>query len=200
MESSGFEEQIFGEFSGPLSPIGAKAVVHHTANGHSIQVMLGMPSDACQSTQRLPDVHNLLPGSAKTLSDHYKSLDTYDKLDYQPNGKLVDACYGDEKIVDYKMEYSPSGSKIIEYVNGGGKAEYSPSRIEYATENVFHQVQGMSSSPNRNNNKKSEDGGSSTPNATSTSSTDASSTTNGNKKSEKSKKTDANGGKKKKTR
>lgn len=194
MESSGFEEQIFGEFSGPLSPMGAKAVHHHTNNGHSIQVMLGMSSaEACAATQRLPDVHQLLPQGKSSLSDHYKTLDTYEKLSEQygqANGKL-EPCYSDE--------YSPTSSKVIEYVNG--KGDYSPTRLEYAdgtAVSVFHQPTMHSPGVVSRKKDSNNDGSSASPNATSTS--DASSTTGGTKKSEKSKKSDAAGGKKKKTR
>lgn len=205
MEPSGFDDQIFGEFSGPLSPMGAK-VIHqqHPGNsGHSIQVMLGMPhsSDNCPPTQRLPDVHNLLPGSPKI--DHYKNMDYGKSMEYQPNGKIE--CYTQDetgKIEYINGKYSP----VIHHVNGGG-GDYSPGRIEYEKITVYHQPQqGMNSSPGSGGGRKGdkmESSGSSTPITTSGSSTggnDASSTTNGNKKNDKNKKADSNGVKKKKTR
>uniref|UniRef100_A0A336LP22 CSON009170 protein n=1 Tax=Culicoides sonorensis TaxID=179676 RepID=A0A336LP22_CULSO len=226
MESQGFDDQIFGEFSGPLSPMGAKAIIahphalahhaHHPTQGHSIQVMLGMSHPGTdlhhhhhQNQQRLPEVQTLLPGSPKL--DHYKTI-TYDTRtnEYQPNG-----------------QYSP------QTIVNGNKSDYSPQRIhEYSAndgmQQVFHQPQNTSSqqhqtiitsnSPNSGqqirklNDNKMDASGASTPNTTtsSTSSNDnngASSTTNGNNKSKSSSenskgkgKTDSNGVKKKKTR
>ncbi|XP_063698048.1 homeobox protein ceh-8 [Culicoides brevitarsis] len=206
MESQGFDDQIFGEFSGPLSPMGAKAIIahphatlsshhtghHHTTQGHSIQVMLGMSHDQQQQQhqQRLPEVHTLLPGSPKL--DHYKTL-SYDSRDYQPNG-----------------QYSPQTLN---------KSDYSPQRIEYTNDGsgmqqVFHQpsqqqmMQAAGNSPNNMRKmEKLDASGASTPNTTasSTSSNDAAatSTTNGKSKGSDNKgkgKTDSNGVKKKKTR
>lgn len=214
MESQGFDDQIFGEFSGPLSPMGAKAIIahphalthhgHHPTQGHSIQVMLGMsghPGGDPQQ-QRLPEVHTLLPGSPKL--DHYKTI-SYDARtgEYQPNG-----------------QYSPQTIHV-----NGNKSDYSPQRIEYTSpdgmQQVFHQppsqqqqqqqhLQIASNSPGmRKLNEKMDASGASTPNTTasSTSSNDAaaSSTTNGSNKSKGNEnkgkgKTDSNGVKKKKTR
>lgn len=217
MESQGFDDQMFGEFSGPLSPMGAKAIIahphvlahhgHHPGQGHSIQVMLGMshpgvdPIQQHQHQQRLPEVHTLLPGSPKL--DHFKTIN-YDSRtgEYQPNG-----------------QYSPQTLNV-----NGTKSDYSPQRIEYSNtdgmQQVFHQPPPSSqqhliasNSPGgvagmRKLNEKLDVSGASTPNTTasSTSSNDAaaSSTTNGNKsKGNENKgkgKTDSNGVKKKKTR
>lgn len=86
MESSAFDDQIFCDFSGPLSPPGVRP--------QSVQVMLGMPNgspDLCQ--QRLPEVHSLLPGAPKI--DHYKTLE-----------------YSSPKTIDYKIgSYSPTAIK-----------------------------------------------------------------------------------------
>lgn len=72
METSSFDEQIFSDFTGPISPLGAKQL---TQGGHSIHVMLGMnPSNSSDMrNQRLPEVQSLLPGSPKL--NHYKTLD-----------------------------------------------------------------------------------------------------------------------------
>lgn len=208
MESQGFDNQIFGEFSGPLSPMGAKAIVAHhiphhghhpNQSNHSVQVMLAL-SHSQQQQQgndspcaRLPEVHTLLPGSPKL--EHYKSSIDYQRSEYQPNG-----------------QYSPQNAKNLqEYTIVNGKPDYSPQRIEYSSDHmtVFHQPPpGLMSSPGSSNLKKAKDSldisGTSTPSTTtsSTGSNDASSTTNGNKKAnEKNKsKTDSNGAKKKKTR
>lgn len=202
MESSGFDDQIFSEFSGPLSPMGAKVIQHPGNSGHSIQVMLGMPhsSDGCGS-QRLPDVHNLLPGSPKI--DHYKNMDYGKPLEYQPNGKIE--CYTTDetgKIEYINGKYSPVGAKVIDYVNG--KSDFSPNRIEYENITAFHQPMNSPSAGGGRKGDKLDSSGSGTPITTSNSSSnasDASSTTNGNnKKNDKGKKADSNGVKKKKTR
>lgn len=117
MESSAFDDQIFCDFAGPLSPPGVKP--------HSVQVMLGMPNgspDLCN--QRLPEVHSLLPGASKI--DHYKNMD-YKMGSYSPTAKYD---YG--KCDQYnggggaKLDYG----KHMDYVGviGGGKHhnEYSP--------------------------------------------------------------------------
>lgn len=121
MEPSTFDDQIFGDFAGPLSPLGGKA--------HSVQLMLGGGSgsnsapggehgspnssgstghsnDLCQQQQpqqhqRLPEVHSLLPGGAPKLADHYKTLD-----------------YASAKIIDYKLEAYGSPTAKYDYLVG----------------------------------------------------------------------------------
>jgi hypothetical protein len=143
MESSGFDVQIYSEYNGPLSPIGhAKSSMQPQQVGtHSIHVMLGMPAgphqqhhqhhhqqshhqlhhnhsttiDLCapHQHQRLPEVHNLLPGGSPKM-DHYKAMEYNNKLDY--NGKIDSSSY------------SPNGNSCqnkIEYVNGGKLEAYS---------------------------------------------------------------------------
>lgn len=121
MESSTFDDQIFGDFAGPLSPLGVKA--------HSVQVMLGMPSgggvggngspnsssggagssgDLCH--QRLPEVHSLLPGAPKM--DHYKTLD-----------------YTGTKIIDYKLEAYGSPTAKYDYLGtASSSSSLSPTK------------------------------------------------------------------------
>lgn len=111
METSTFDDHIFGDFAGPLSPLGAKAL---SQQGHSVQVMLGIPqsSSADMCTQRLPEVHSLLPGSPKI--NHYKNLDySNNKIDYS------------NKI----GSYSPSGK--YDYVNGKMEQYSPPPKLEY---------------------------------------------------------------------
>lgn len=221
METSSFDEQIFSDFAGPLSPLGAKQL---SQGGHSIHVMLGMnpanSSDLCN--QRLPEVQSLLPGSPKL--NHYKTLDYItNKVDYNGkmssyspspptsssqqqtlgppppppkydylNGKMMDPYGGPTHIT--KIEYA----KPMDY-----KMEYDPQMHMYTQPlpplpQQSHQPQpsqssSMGSPSSLNDKKKNDDAmGSSTPTTTS----DATSTSKKNDK----KKGDMNGVKKKKTR
>lgn len=143
METSSFDEQIFNDFSGPLSPLGAKQI---TQGGHSIHVMLGMnstasPSDMCN--QRLPEVQSLLPGSPKLT--HYKTLDYMgNKIDYNAHHKAV-ASYSPTPPppppkYDYTNgkldQYSPNHMNKIDYAkpmdyNLAGKMDYGGGKLEY---------------------------------------------------------------------
>lgn len=207
MEPPTFDDQIFGDFSGPLSPLGPKPL---TQSGHSIQVMLGMSQsstsiDLCN--QRLPEVHNLLPGSPKI--DHYKNMDyANSKIDYgnkigsySPTNKYGDYVNG-SKLDHYasspKMEYG----KAMDY-NTNGKMEYgsssSPNKIDYEHSITMFQQPSQQTidSVNAMNGKKKPDEG--VPPTTSGSiSSDATST--GTAKKNDKKKGDPNGAKKKKTR
>ena len=205
METSAFDEQIFGDFASPLSPLSAKQIPQ---SGHSIQVMLGMnpgnSTDMC--SQRLPEVQSLLPGSPKL--NHYKTLDYINnKVDY--NGKMT--SYSPPPKYDYingKVDqYSPNSSKIeyakpMEYAPNG-KMDYgsAPTKIDYDQHMMYSQPPQQSQQPSQSmnsptmNDKKKDDGssmGSTTPTTTS----DATSTSKKNDK----KKNDINGVKKKKTR
>lgn len=198
MEQPTFDEQIFGDFTGPLSPLGPKPLPQ---SGHSIQVMLGMSQsstgDLC--TQRLPEVHNLLPGSPKI--DHYKNMDysnskigsySPSKYDYV-NGKIDHYSSSSPK-----MEY---GGKSMDY-NSNGKMEYSssPNKIDYEHSiSMFQQAgQGIDSINTMNGKKKSDEVTIPTTTSSGSITTDATST-GGIKKNDK-KKGDPNGAKKKKTR
>lgn len=202
MEPPTFDDQIFGDFSGPLSPLGPKPL---NQSGHSIQVMLGMSqsstSDLC--TQRLPEVHNLLPGSPKI--DHYKNMDySNSKIDYSnkmgsysPSNKYD---YVNGKLDHYssspKMEYG----KPMDY-NSNGKMDYSssPNKIDYEHSiTMFQQPTQTMDSVNAMNGKKKEDG--TTPTTTSSGSINTDATSSGTAKKNDKKKGDPNGAKKKKTR
>lgn len=193
MESSSFDEQIFGEFGDPISPLGTKTL---TQGGHSIQVMLGMnpvnPNDMC--TQRLPEVQSLLPGSPKLT--HYKTLDYItNKVDY--NGKLP--SYSPPHYLNGKMDqYSPNSNKIdyvktIEYNPNNGKIDYEQHLQMYQQ----HQQPSQSmDSPTMGDKKKNDESHSMSGSTTPTTISDATSTSKKNEK----KKGDINGVKKKKTR
>lgn len=203
MEPPSFD-QIFGDFSGPLSPLGPKPI---TQSGHSIQVMLGMSqsstSDLCN--QRLPEVHNLLPGSPKI--DHYKNMDySNSKIDY--GGKMGSYSptnkydYVNGKLDNYSTSPKMDYGKPLEY-NSNGKMEYStsPNKIDYEHSiTMFQQpAQPMDTVNSMNGKKKSDD--ITTPTTTTSAgsiSTDATST--GTAKKNDKKKGDPNGAKKKKTR
>lgn len=208
MESTSFDDQIF-EFTGPLSPLGAKVIHHHhhhnllqsqQSGGHSIQVMLGIPGsqqsqqqqhhqqnspDLC--TQRLPEVHSLLPGSPKI--DHYKNMD-------YSNGKLDTTSYSPNSKMDY--------SKNMDYTTNG-KMDYA-NKMDYDhMNNIFQQPQPIDSNNMNGLNikRKSDDmnvSGSSTPTTSQCSGNSDASSTSNIKKNDNKKKTDPNGVKKKKTR
>ncbi|XP_055911798.1 keratin, type I cytoskeletal 9-like [Eupeodes corollae] len=154
MEHTPFDDQIFGDFSGPLSPLGAKPL--QPQSGHSIHVMLGMPSVVQHSSPgvvemctRLPDCNTLLPGGSPKM-DPYKSIDYGQKMDYVPVNKL--SCYSPtlkyEYITTKLDQYSPPGGnssngglivrdygKSMEYHHNNGKMDYSSpsphSKMEY---------------------------------------------------------------------
>lgn len=221
MEPTNFDDQIFGDFGGPLSPLAPKAIQAQN-NGHSIHVMLtsaGTPgggggqqsSDMCN--QRLPEVHSLLPGSPKL--EHYKNLDytNGNKLDYGGN-KI--GSYSPTNKYDYvnvKIEQQYNGSpkldygKPIEYSTNNGKMNYDHIQI-YQQQQQSHTVvqsndQTMNNGMNNLNMKKktdemgSPDGG---PNGSITSGSSDGSNNSSTKKTDNKKKNDPNGIKKKKTR
>lgn len=79
METSAFDDQIFGDFSTPLSPIDKNIPLPQPANGQ-IHILMGVPphhhspnNEMQCNSQRLPDVHSLLSGSSPKM-DHYKNL------------------------------------------------------------------------------------------------------------------------------
>lgn len=213
METSSFDEQIFSDFAGPISPLGANKL---TQGGHSIHVMLGMnpsnSSDMCN--QRLPEVQSLLPGSPKL--NHYKPLDYISsKVDY--NGKMnsyspsppTSSQQPPPPKYDYlngKMDQygAPSHITKIDYakpMDYNSKLEYEQQIHMYSQPPLpqqSHQSQPSQSSmgsPSSGMDKKKIDDalGSTTPTTTSS---DATSTSKKNDK----KKGDMNGVKKKKTR
>lgn len=218
METSSFDEQIFSDFAGPISPLGAKQL---TQGGHSIHVMLGMnpsnSSDMCN--QRLPEVQSLLPGSPKL--NHYKTLDYINsKVDY--NGKMnsyspsppTSSQQPPPPKYDYlngKMDQygAPSHVTKIDYakpMDYNSKLEYDQQMHMYSQppstlpplpqqSHLPQPSQSSMGSPSSMMDKKKNDDamGSTTPTTTSS---DATSTSKKNDK----KKGDMNGVKKKKTR
>lgn len=211
METTTFDDQIFGDFTGPLSPLGPKA--HSQQSGHSIQVMLGMSQhpqsgDTMCNSQRLPEVHSLLPGSPK-LADHYKNLDYGNtKMDYN-NGSKIGSYSPSSTKYDYgpscKLSHYSSSPKIIDYgkpmdYNSNGKLEYaSPSnKLDYEQMQMFQQPQQQPMDVQMVNGKKKPDEPSTTSSPNSVVTSDATST--GSSKKGDKKKGDPNGVKKKKTR
>lgn len=215
METTSFDEQIFSDFAGPLSPIGAKQI---NQSGHSIHVMLGMnpanSNDLCN--QRLPEVQSLLPGSPKL--SHYKNLDYMtNKIDY--NGKLGSYSshspshqqpppppkydYLNGKIDQFggqsmtKIDYT----KPMDYNSNANKIDYESHMQMYQQSTQHPQPQSTAQqmgdgSPSSMNDKKKSDDGNSLGSTTPTTTSDATSTSKKNDK----KKGDINGIKKKKTR
>lgn len=209
---TGFDDQIFNDFAGPLSPLGAKQI---TQSGHSIQVMLGMNATGTQefSNQRLPEVQSLLPGSPKL--NHYKALDYMaNKMDYNPkvvtytstpppkydyvNGKMDQYALNSLNKIDYAKPMDYNLNTKIEY--GNGKMDYDPHMQMYqqqsAATSSAHQITTTQlTDPNLNDKKKGDNQCDQSDNQ-SVSQSDASSTSKKNDK----KKGDINGVKKKKTR
>ncbi|XP_067648551.1 retinal homeobox protein Rx [Eurosta solidaginis] len=127
MEHAAFDEQIFNDFSAPLSPLGANkpltpANAHTggisiTGGPHSLHggaIMLGLPpntvlqqhngsnnnnTEMCNN-QRLPDCNTLLPGGSPKL-DPYKTADyVSQKMDgYGSVNKL--GCYSPTQKYEY---------------------------------------------------------------------------------------------------
>lgn len=230
MESSGFDDQIFNEFStGPLSPLGAKAIqqhphhIHHylPSNHHHQAIMLG---NDMHQTQRLPDVHNILPGGSPKM-DHYKNMDygpshsgkmeynvKIESSPYSPNSKNEYMNGNLTKLEQYSPsndQYSPNG-KIIEYsASPNNKLDYEhiqmfqhPQSLDSNQQNILvNNINGNSNFKRKSNENLSMSGSSTPTTATTTSASpnDASSTTSAKKPSDK-KKNDPNGIKKKKTR
>lgn len=212
METSSFDEQIFSDFAGPLSPLGAKQI---TQSGHSIHVMLGMnstgTSDLC--AQRLPEVQSLLPNSPKL--NHYKTLDYMgNKIDYNTkiasysptppplpppkydylNGKIDQYSSNHLNKIEYGKQMDYNLNAKIDY--GNGKIEYDPHmQIYQQVPANAHSVPSLPS-PSLNDKKKSDNQQSDQNDNQSVSQSDASSTSKKNEK----KKGDINGVKKKKTR
>jgi hypothetical protein len=223
METSGFDDQMFNEFSseavGVLSPLGPKAIQHHPHSHHhhyNVQqhhtIMIGNSNgDINHQHQRLPDVHQILPGNSPKM-DHYKMYDVkIESTPYSPNGK-IDYINGTPKV----ESYSPSSGQKLEFTTNG---QYSPNAkiIEYtSTHNMEHNMmfqqpqpvdgnqQNIINGTNSNFKRKSDENlnnlsGSPPTTINNISPSDASSTLP-NKKPVDKKKNDPNGVKKKKTR
>lgn len=207
METSGFDDQMFNEFSseavGVLSPLGPKAIQHHPhghhhfVQHHTQTIMIGNSNGDINQLQRLPDVHQILPGNYDVKIE---------SSPYSPNGKL-DYINGSAKV----EAYSPGPGQKLEYSNG----QYSPNGkiIEYTTTHnmMFQQPQPVDGNhqniingSNSNFKRKSDENlnnlsGSPPSTINNISPSDASSSAP-NKKPVDKKKSDPNGVKKKKTR
>lgn len=222
METSAFDDQMFNEFSseavGVLSPLGPKAIQHHphSHHHHYVQqhhtIMIGNSNgEINHQHQRLPDVHQILPGNSPKM-DHYKMYDVkIESTPYSPNGK-IDYINGTPKV----ESYSPSSGQKLEFTTNG---QYSPNAkiIEYtSTHNMEHNMmfqqpqpvdgnqQSIINGTNSNFKRKSDENlnnlsGSPPTTINNISPSDASSTLP-NKKPVDKKKNDPNGVKKKKTR
>lgn len=221
METSGFDDQMFNEFSsesvGVLNPLGPKAVQHHHPHHHySVQhhtqtIMIGNSNGEINQHQRLPDVHQILPGNSPKM-DHYKMYDVkIESSPYSPNGK-IDYINGSAKV----ESYSPSSGHKLEYTTNGQYSS-SPKIIEYtSTHQMEHSMmfqqpqpvdgnhQNIINGSNSNFKRKSDENlnnlsGSPPTTINNISPSDATSTMP-NKKPVDKKKGDPNGVKKKKTR
>lgn len=146
-----FEDPMFSEFSSDAlspMPMGPKAIQHHFVTSHHHHhphhhhhhhhqqaIMLGNGNGELNQHQRLPDVHQILPGNSPKM-EHYKSTTTTQSIDY-----------GHVKIEQQQQQqYSPSGK--IEFINGSATSKlesYSPSssagngsgKLEYTTNGQY---------------------------------------------------------------
>jgi hypothetical protein len=218
METSGFDDQMFGEFQsdsvGVLGPLGAKAMQHHPHHHHYVPhhtIMIGNSNGDINQHQRLPDVHQILPGNSP--KDHYKMYDV--KIEsttpYSPNGK-IDYMNGTAKIESYtsspgqKLEYTTNGQyspngKLIEY---GSNHNMEASMMFQQPQPVDGNQQNIINGTNSNFKRKSDENlnnlsGSPPTTINNISPSDASSALPSKKPIDK-KKSDPNGVKKKKTR
>jgi hypothetical protein len=215
METSGFEDQMFSEFSSDsvLNPMGPKAIQqHHFVTSHHHPIIIGSING---QHQRLPDVHQILPGNSPKI-DHYKNIDyghvKIESSPYSPNGK-IEYHNGTSKLESYpssagpKLEYisnsqfSPN-SKIMEYTTHVEQMQlFSPSQSldGHSQQSIINGTDGnfkRKSNENLNNLTASP-----TPSTINSISTEDSNTSiSVNKKPLEKKKNDPNGVKKKKTR
>uniref|UniRef100_A0A1B0BFC2 Homeobox domain-containing protein n=1 Tax=Glossina palpalis gambiensis TaxID=67801 RepID=A0A1B0BFC2_9MUSC len=129
MEHSTFEDQIFSDFSGPLSPLGSKALAPTSSPSMSVvphamhSVMLSLPAGATVMQhgsnnelcgQRLPDCNTLLASGSPKM-DPYKSSDYGQKMEfvskmgcYSPTQKFeFMATAGNNNRDHIHQQYSP---------------------------------------------------------------------------------------------
>jgi hypothetical protein len=239
METTGFEDPMFSEFSSDsvvLNPMGPKAIQHHFISAHPHHhhlhhhpqtIMIGNVNGDIQH-QRLPDVHQILPGNSPKM-DHYKNATTLDyshvKIEpsYSPNGKIEYINGGTAtvaKLDSYttnsngQQQYSPN-AKLMEFSTGASSAGQQQQHIEQQIQ-IYQQQPQQSLDGNQQNIMNGADGnfkrksdenlnnlsGSPTPTTiNSVSPNDANvCSTSPNKKPVDKKKNDPNGIKKKKTR
>ncbi|XP_017483330.1 PREDICTED: homeobox protein vnd [Rhagoletis zephyria] len=121
MEHATFDDQIFNDFSGPLSPLGAKPLAPSatgvsSAGHHGLHpVMLGLPPNSVlqhngsgeMCSQRLPDCNTLLPGGSPKL-DPYKTSDYGQKLEYNSVNKM--GCYSPTQKYEYTTTVVPNAN------------------------------------------------------------------------------------------
>lgn len=220
METSGFDDQMFNEFSseavGVLSPLGPKAIQHHPHHHHffsnSNTIMIGNSNGDINQQQRLPDVHQILPGNSPKM-DHYKMYDVkIESSPYSPNGKL-DYINGTTKLEPYspspgqKLEYTTNGqyspnAKIIEYTSSHGHMEHNmmfqqPQPVDSNQQNV---INGTNSNFKRKSDENLNNLSGSPPTTINNISPSDATSSMPNKKPVDKKKNDPNGVKKKKTR
>jgi len=234
MEATGFEDQMFNDYSpdGVLSPLGPSATQHHIHHHHYVPhqhhhhqaqaIMIGSANgDKSQQHQRLPAVHQILPGSSPKMESYKLDYGQVVKLEsgaYSPNGKeylngttKLESYSPGEKLDAYSGQYSPN-AKIIQF---GSPIEqqiqmfHQPQPVDGNHQQQQQQniINGLNGSNNNFKRKSDENlnnlSGSPTP-ISSISTADATSTSSlsssPNKKPVDKKKNDANGVKKKKTR
>lgn len=226
METSGYDDPIFNEFSpdtGVLSPMGPKAIqqhhqyMPHLHHPHHAQTIMIGNGELLQQHQRLPEIHQILPGNSPKM-DHYKAME------YAQTVKL-ESSYSSNGKMDY---VTTTGGPKLEYTTNGHYSS-SPKLIEYSTTSTQngidhiqmfqhpqpvdnnqqqHIINGLNGTNNNFKRKSDENlnnlsSGSPTPstvNAISVGDATPTSSASPNKKPLDKKKNDPNGVKKKKTR
>lgn len=202
METSGFDDQMFNEFPseavGVLSPLGPKAIQHHSSGHHYLQhhsqtIMIGNSNGDINQLQKLPDVHHLLPNSYGVKIE---------SSPYSPNGK-PDYINGSAKVESYSPgpgqysngQYSPNG-KISEYTTHNMMFQ-QPQPVDGNHQNI---INGSNSNFKRKSDENLNNLSGSPPSTINNISPSDASSSAPNKKPVDKKKSDPNGVKKKKTR
>lgn len=163
MEHSAFEDGIFSDFAGPLSPLDGKPLTPTSAAMTSVShgmhsVMLSLPSaatimhpgnNADMCTQRLPDCQTLLSAGSPKM-DHYKSStpDYEAKMEYvtkmgcySPTQKyeyLTGATNGSAQKLEHHQQYSPPPPGVT----SNGLQQHHQHKLQMASHhNQHHQPQ-----------------------------------------------------------
>ncbi|XP_073825232.1 homeobox domain-containing protein reversed polarity [Musca autumnalis] len=168
MEHSAFEDQIFSEFSGPLSPLDGKPLTPTSVAHGMHSVMLSLPpgstvmqhpgsTDLC--SQRLPDCQTLLSSTSPKMDAYKSSTPDYDnKMEYvtkmgcySPTQKyeyLTTANGSAHKLEHHHQQYSstPPPSQPGNHTPNGLGHPHHKSMVHH--QHPHHQQQQLHHSPN----------------------------------------------------
>lgn len=210
MEASGFDDPIFNDYSsdtvGILAPHGPKAIQHHpSSNSHYMQqhtqtaIMIGNANGEINQHQRLPDVHQILPGSSPNykLYAEVKPYSPNGKLEYIGNGTSNSSPGQKLEYASANGQYSPNG-KIIEYSSPHPMDQHT--MMFQQPQPVDNNQQNIMNGANSNFKRKSDEHLNNLSGSPSSNGITETSSNSPNKKPIDKKKNDPNGVKKKKTR